>query len=949
MTGDAAPGPALLSDPPGLETELADLRRMFGIGSGAGSTTATGAVTDSDHAFVLVRGGHGSGKSALVRALLGGARSEGRTVLAAWAERAASRDELAVLRQLHAAARPESAVRPESAARPESAVRPPAHTPDGHPAELAALLAALLATRGSRPLLCVEDLQSADGSSLRALRRLMRRVDGRAPAVIATLGPGEAADEEALGALLPLFHEQLDLLPLTPDAIRDLLVAAGRRAPGAPLVHACLTATGGNRFLLLSLLAALDTDHTGDGEEAVAAAARDLALELAPAAAALLRGSGPHAEPLAQALAVLGTPQPVELAAEVTGVPLPAAEDTAHLLERAGLLRRCGRGVRLAAALLSDAVEQSVPPSRRKELHALAARFLLDRAAPPDQVAHHVVNAAPGLPFAAEVLRRAAVEATDAGAPDRAARLLRSALREPLTERRRSSVLSLLGEAELESSVPTAIEGLRRSLRLSNGPGERTSAARRLAGALFAVDRYLDALDVLERTSAAIRPVDPAHALRLEIDFLFVSLVEVSSAARTHPRLMALAMSEAREASTVRPLAALLSLRGAMVGEDPAEVVRLARLALGNGMVPADDESVVYHCAVLALGAAGRPDLAHEYADTAVAEARARGAVFQYSHAISTRGNAHARMGRIPDCRADAEAALEALQEVGVPLGASHTVFAVATLVEALTRQGRIDEAQSLLDRSGLNGHLQPYWINDYPLIARGWLRIAQDRPEDALADFLECGARTGARNMPGPGFYPWRSEAALVHARLGRADEALRLAEEEAELARAWAVPEMQGVALRALGLVTGGPRGRYLLDEAVGILRQSPARFRYAQALADRGLVGIRCGRVTEGRADLQEAASIAHECGADGLAEAALRELRALGDRPRTRTFQGVEALTPTERRVAALAVEGMTNRQIAEHLFVGLRTVEIHLTHVYAKLGIKGRRELAGALD
>ncbi|NXY97526.1 helix-turn-helix transcriptional regulator [Streptomyces sp. BR123] len=59
--------------------------------------------------------------------------------------------------------------------------------------------------------------------------------------------------------------------------------------------------------------------------------------------------------------------------------------------------------------------------------------------------------------------------------------------------------------------------------------------------------------------------------------------------------------------------------------------------------------------------------------------------------------------------------------------------------------------------------------------------------------------------------------------------------------------------------------------------------------------------------------------------------------------------MEALTPTERRVAALAVEGMTNRQIAELLFVGLRTVEIHLTHVYAKLGIKGRRELAGALD
>ncbi|WP_160159204.1 helix-turn-helix transcriptional regulator [Streptomyces sp. SLBN-118] len=91
-----------------------------------------------------------------------------------------------------------------------------------------------------------------------------------------------------------------------------------------------------------------------------------------------------------------------------------------------------------------------------------------------------------------------------------------------------------------------------------------------------------------------------------------------------------------------------------------------------------------------------------------------------------------------------------------------------------------------------------------------------------------------------------------------------------------------------------------------------------------------------------------SLAHACNAGVVAEGALRELRALGDRPRTRTFHGVDALTPTERRVADLAAGGMTNREIAQHLFVGLRTVEIHLTHVYGKLGIKGRQGLAEAL-
>ncbi|WP_406277940.1 hypothetical protein OHT93_36050 [Streptomyces sp. NBC_00191] len=83
-------------------------------------------------------------------------------------------------------------------------------------------------------------------------------------------------------------------------------------------------------------------------------------------------------------------------------------------------------------------------------------------------------------------------------------------------------------------------------------------------------------------------------------------------------------------------------------------------------------------------------------------------------------------------------------------------------------------------------------------------MRIEQGRLEEGLADFLACGARTVARS-----FYPWWSEAALVHARLDHAEEAVRLAEEEVALARRWGVPEMTAVALRALGIATGGPKG--------------------------------------------------------------------------------------------------------------------------------------------
>jgi hypothetical protein len=110
--------------------------------------------------------------------------------------------------------------------------------------------------------------------------------------------------------------------------------------------------------------------------------------ELAPAVRSLLRGTA--------AVVVFGSPQLVELIAEVTAVPQPAVEDAVHTLVRAGLLRHCEPGVGIAASLLSDAVEQFVPPSRRQELHAAAARFLLGRAAAPEQVAHHLLHCAPG-------------------------------------------------------------------------------------------------------------------------------------------------------------------------------------------------------------------------------------------------------------------------------------------------------------------------------------------------------------------------------------------------------------------------------------------------------------------------------------------------------------------------------------------------------------------------
>jgi DNA-binding NarL/FixJ family response regulator len=109
------------------------------------------------------------------------------------------------------------------------------------------------------------------------------------------------------------------------------------------------------------------------------------------------------------------------------------------------------------------------------------------------------------------------------------------------------------------------------------------------------------------------------------------------------------------------------------------------------------------------------------------------------------------------------------------------------------------------------------------------------------------------------------------------------------------------------------------------------------------------VRRGRKpTEAREPLRRALELADSCGAGALAEEVRSELYASGARPRTSALSGVEALTASERRVAGLAADGQTNRDIAQSLFVTPKTVEVHLSNAYRKLGIRSRRELSGVL-
>jgi DNA-binding CsgD family transcriptional regulator len=164
----------------------------------------------------------------------------------------------------------------------------------------------------------------------------------------------------------------------------------------------------------------------------------------------------------------------------------------------------------------------------------------------------------------------------------------------------------------------------------------------------------------------------------------------------------------------------------------------------------------------------------------------------------------------------------------------------------------------------------------------------------------------------------------------------------------RVLGTPRALGVALRVAGLARGRA-GLQLLGESVDALDGSPALLERAHSLAELGAALRRSGERAAAREPLAQALDLAARCGARPLAARARDELKATGARPRRAWRTGVEALTPSELRVARLAAEGHSNREIAHELYVTLKTIEGHLARAYAKLGIQGRGQLCQALD
>jgi DNA-binding NarL/FixJ family response regulator len=233
-------------------------------------------------------------------------------------------------------------------------------------------------------------------------------------------------------------------------------------------------------------------------------------------------------------------------------------------------------------------------------------------------------------------------------------------------------------------------------------------------------------------------------------------------------------------------------------------------------------------------------------------------------------------------------------------------------------------------------------------LTARGRVHLFRGDADAALECLLEAGEIADAAGIVNPAVAPWRADAGLALAVIGDRAEAERMIEAELSLARSFGAPGPVGRALRALASIRPPAEALALLEAAGETLARSEAALERAHALVDLGAALRRAGRRRDAATVLREGLDLAQRCAATSLVSRALREIHSAGARPRRAAIRGQASLTTRELQVASLAVEGLSNREIAEKLVVTVKTVEWHLKHVFEKLGVRSRRDLAGEL-
>lgn len=902
-------------------------------------------------ALCSIEGPAGIGKTRLVAQARAQAGERGMTVLNASARQLESEFSFGVVGQLfEAAIRRGTPALLEGAAAAAAVIVGPdrngAEEPAGDPSF--ALLNSLywLTVRLSEQaplLLAIDDLQWCDPPSLRFLAYLQSRFEGLPVLVLCSVRSSDVATD---AVVMDTVLGDPATVSLRPRALSEAATSAmiERRLAAHPdpaFAGACHRSTGGNPLLLDELMKALQADGARPDS-----AHLELLKDLGPASVARvvllrLRRLTPDATAAAQALAVLGDGADLAAVAALAELPVERAGQAISALARAEIV---GAGLPLGFVhpVVGAAIERDVLPGERELRHLRAAELLTQASAPVEQVAGHLLPApARGADWVVDQLVRAAAQATRKGAADSAAAYLRRALAEPPAPERRAELSLALGGAELQRNGPAAAEHLRAAYESLTDPVQRAAAAMMLGQTLLFTGHGDEGVRIAREAAGTL----PEHLIeqrrQLEVFQLFCVLLDAGDPKELR-RLEPYRKIPVADGIGARMLAGIAAHAWMYAGGTSDAVSALSLAALSGGELVAAESGLAATYPITNLTLADRKE-AEEWWELASATAHRQGSLLAIAAVTTWRGNALHRQGELADAERSLQECLLVTRQWGYH-GRFARIYLDAHLAAVLRDRGDLAGARRALECSRDPGRSDEG--------ARHWagseleLLLAERSFEPAVAAADEYAHRY-EHIVPNPVDVPWRSIKAVALDALGHRDEALELAWAELELSRAWGAPGTVARTLCALGTIERQD-GLGHLEEAVTVVAGSPARLEHAKALLALSRALRHAGRPAEARGPLRQALEIATICGADALSEQARSELYATGGRPRRTALTGVGSLTTSERRVVTLAAEGGTNREIGEALYVTPKTVAMHLSNAYRKLGVTSRRDLSAAL-
>ena len=787
-----------------------------------------------------------------------------------------------------------------------------------------------------RPLLLLlDDLHWSDPDSLEFWRFLAARAQTQPMALVVGLRPWPAAAADMAERLAAGDRAAvLGLRPLGPEGTLALLADTLGAAPNPALVRQAMDVTGGNPLLVREMGGLVRTGgRLGNGRDLLR-----IRLQGLPQASLDLLG----------AAAVTGVEMDVPFLLALAGVGAARADAALHPLTALGVLMPVPGSARLAFShqLLRQVAEEMLSPAKRLDLHRRVLGMLRAAGAPAAaMVPHALAVATPGDPDGIALLTAAAADAHGQAAYETAAAHLRQALALQPAGAVRATILYDLGRAEQRAGDFAAAHAAFGEAAAGAGcpPDLHARIRRSWALSLTMAGRTGEARSQLElAVASAVDGGGPGLAAEILVAHAVLDMTTGMIAEGQAAAARALQLAErARDPAAVARSVAVGSNLAFLAGEPHAyERVREAA-ALLPAAAPDEIEtfwgwSVPTAVAMIAMRSERYAEAEALFAEMASA-AGGRRARYATVWAGSFRAELAWRRGRFREALREVEEATRLPAEV--PWA---TALAPAVRGRILIDLGQIDEAEATLRRAesdALAAQLGPALL--WARAARAALS-ARRGDHAAAAEALLAGiGRAAAIGVRDPGMLPWHLDAAEVCMRCGRSEDAARLAADALDQARAFGRRGLEAAALRTQGLL------------AADAGRDEQAESAFAAALATQTELGLgfergrtllalgsslrRRGTLRRARAILAEAEDELAACGAELWRRDAEAEQLAAGGQLRRQA----DPLTPQERRIAELVAQGRTNRQIAALLLVSPKTLETHLRHIYAKMGLDSR--------